>query len=148
MKQKSQWILGCFLISVLIVGIFTGCSFGAGDSTNRTKKDYNNIEENRGIQIPGYDSLTLSADKKEQNMNLYNPEENTCYFRISLVLKSEEEVLWTSEYIEPGDELRSIRLNRPLKRGEYPAILQYECFSLKDERPLNGANVELALRVR
>ena len=106
-------------------------------------------------------------------MNFYNPEENTCYFRISLVLEQgngaetgnasgdapgneqgaagsaeNETVLWTSDLIEPGEEVGSITLNKELESGEYPAILKYECFSLKDETPLNGSNVELTLKVK
>ena len=38
------------------------------------------------ISIPGFDFLSLQAGAQEQSMPLYNPENNACYFRISLLL--------------------------------------------------------------
>lgn len=157
MKQKRNKILIAFLIAFMFLGTLTGCS---GDMGGKAKKDYSNIVENPNISIPGFESLDFKAGRKKQSVNFYNPEENTCYFRISLVLKQRdgagaggeevagEDTLWTSELIEPGEEAGSITLNKELESGDYPAILKYECFSLKDETPLNGSNVELTLKVR
>ena len=85
---------------------------------------------------------------------------NTCFFRISLVIKDEpdtangeegnageETVLWTSDFIEPGEHVKSIKLSKELESGEYTATLKYECFRLQDKTPLNGSNVELTLNV-
>lgn len=185
MKLKLNKILTAFLIIIMVFGTLIGCTENGGnpetseravateESGDKPKKDYSNIVENPNIAIPGYESLTFTAGKKKQSVNFYNPKENTCYFRISLVLKgdgegadgtvgddkakvadgtngaaSKEEVLWTSELIEPGEEIKSIKLEKELESGDYPAILKYECFSLKDETPLNGSNVELILTVR
>ena len=142
-------VYGIFLILIMMCYL-TGCLSDTVGKTDKPKKDYSNIEMNPNISIPGYESLDFKAGKKKQSVNFYNPEENTCYFRISLVLKADEaeEVLWTSELIEPGEEVKSIKLDKELDSGDYPAILKYECFSLKDETPLNGSNVELILEVR
>ena len=138
----------------------TGCLSDTVGRTDKAKKDYSNIVENPNISIPGYESLDFKAEKKKQSVNFYNPEENTCYFRISLVLKenggsetgsegdADEDILWTSDLVKPGEEVKSIKLDKELDSGDYPAILKYECFSLKDETPLNGSNVELILEVR
>ena len=149
MKRKKNIVYGIFLI-LIMMSYLTGCLSDTVGKTDKPKKDYSNIEMNPNISIPGYESLDFKAGKKKQSVNFYNPEENTCYFRISLVLKADEaeEVLWTSELIEPGEEVKSIKLDKELESGEYPAILKYECFSLKDETPLNGSNVELILEVR
>ena len=173
MNTKLNKILTAFLTALMALGILTGCSQDSGGSADKPKKDYSNIEMNPNISIPGYESLDFVAGKKKQSVNFYNPEENTCYFRISLVLEEDngaetgnssddapgnergaagsaenETVLWTSDLIEPGKEVGSITLNKELESGEYPAILKYECFSLKDETPLNGSNVELTLKVK
>lgn len=160
MNTKLNKILAAFLIVMLALGTLTGCS---GKVEQKTEKDYSNIEMNPNISIPGYESLEFKAGTKKQSVSFYNPEENTCYFRISLVLKSDngteaggtagdseakEEVLWTSELIEPGEEVKSIKLVKELESGDYSAYLKYECFSLKDETPLNGSNIELILNVR
>lgn len=183
MNTKLNKIFTAFLIVLIALGSFTGCSENketSGENADKHKKEYSNIIENPNIAIPGYESLEFKAGKKKQSVNFYNPEENTCYFRISLVLKVDdgtgsdkasgddkekeaeetsapeetaeadkaEEALWTSELIEPGEEIKSIELDKELESGEYPAILKYECFSLKDETPLNGSNVELVLSVK
>ena len=145
MKRKKNTVYVIFLI-LIMMSYLTGCLSDTVGKTDKPKKDYSNIEMNPNISIPGYESLDFKAGKKKQSVNFYNPKENTCYFRISLVLK--EEVLWTSELIEPGEEVKSIKLEKELESGEYPAILKYECFSLKDETPLNGSNVELVLSVK
>jgi len=163
MNIKLNKILTAFLIVMLALGTLTGCLGDSGGNTDKPKKDYSNIVENPNIAIPGFESLEFKAGTKKQSVSFYNPKENTCYFRISLVLKSDngteaggtagdgeakEEVLWTSELIEPGEEVKSIKLVKELESGDYPAYLKYECFSLKDETPLNGSNVELTLSVR
>lgn len=163
-----------FLITFMAFGTLTGCFGNTESSGGKAEKDYSNIEMNPNISIPGYESLDFVAGKKKQSVNFYNPKENTCYFRISLVLKTDdsigtgtasgeneaketeeaggadvaEETLWTSELIEPGEEVKSIELDKELESGDYPAILKYECFSLKDETPLNGAKVEVIIHVR
>ena len=163
MNIKSNKILTAFLIVMLALGTLTGCLGNSGGNTDKPKKDYSNIVENPNIAIPGFESLEFKAGTMKQSVSFYNPKENTCYFRISLVLKSDngteaggtagdsvakEEVLWTSELIEPGEEVKSIKLVKELESGDFPAYLKYECFSLKDETPLNGSNVELTLSVR
>lgn len=157
MNRKSNRILAVFLMIILICSL-SGCS---GKVEQKTEKDYSNIEMNPNISIPGYESLDFKTGKTKQSVDFYNPDENTCFFRISLVIKDEpdtangeegnageETVLWTSDMIEPGEHVKSIKLNKELESGEYAAILKYECFRLQDKSPLNGSNIELTLNVR
>lgn len=161
MKLKLNKILTAFLIVLMILTTLTGCSESSSGNADKPKKDYSNIEMNPNIAIPGYESLDFKTGKTKQSVDFYNPDENTCYFRISLVIKDEpdtangeegnageETVLWTSDMIEPGEHVKSIKIGKELESGEYAAILKYECFSLKDETPLNGSNIELILNVR
>ncbi len=149
MKRKMNTVYVIFLMLIMMCS-FTGCLGETVGKTDRPKKDYSNIEMNPNISIPGYESLSFKAGTKKQSVNFHDPEENTCYFRISLVLEAdaEETVLWTSELLEPGESVKSIRLERELESGDYPAIIKYECFSLRDNTPLNGANISVTLQVR
>ena len=133
MKQKINTI---FLILLLLTLLLYGCSHN---------KDNSNVAENPNISIPGYESLEFNADKVKQSVDFYNPEENTCYFRISLVVDGNS--IWTSDLIKPGDKISTIKLKEILDVGTYSAVLQYECFSLKDKSPLNGSNIELTINV-
>lgn len=103
--------------------------------------------ENR-TAIPGFEELILKADAKKQDAVLYNPSENTCLFRISLILE-DGTVLWTSKEIKPGKNSDPILLSQPLEAGLYPnTVLKYECFSADaDKTPMNGAEIKLTLRV-
>ena len=118
------------------VGLLSGCS---------NNNDYSNVAENPNISIPGYEYLEFKADNAKQSVDFYNPKENTCYFRIRLVVG--ENNIWTSDLLEPGDKISTIKLNEVLEAGTYSAVLQYECFSLRDKLPLNGSNIELIINV-
>lgn len=102
-----------------------------------------------GIAIPGYKSITLKADTKEQSVNLYNPEVNDCYFVMSLVLPDGTEI-WRSKMIAPGKGLYQITLNQTVAAGTYEnSILKYECYKQNDElTKLNGSEVKLTLEVK
>ena len=101
------------------------------------------------IAIPGYEGLTLQAGAKKQSIRLPNPEENHCYFQISLYL-ADDTLLWQSDLIKPGKTSAPITLSRILEPGAYPgATLRYACFRLDREKtPLNGAETKLTLWVQ
>lgn len=101
------------------------------------------------IAIPGYEALTLQAGARKQSLRLPNPEENDCYFQISLYL-ADDTLLWQSDLIKPGKTSAPITLSRPLDPGAYPgATLRYSCFRLDREKmPLNGAETKLTLWVQ
>ena len=99
------------------------------------------------ISIPGFDFLSLQAGAQEQSMPLYNPENNACYFRISLLLDGE--ALWRSDLLAPGQTAPQQPLSRALAAGEYSAVLKYECFTDEAETvPLTGSEIALTLRVQ
>lgn len=98
------------------------------------------------IIVPGYISLTFQADETVQNMALMNPPENTCWFRMSLVL-NDGTPLWTSDLVAPGDISNQIIFSQSIPKGEYPdSLLIYECFADKEgTKALDGANTELTI---
>lgn len=100
------------------------------------------------IDIPGFDSMSLKANTKEQSVNLYNPEANTCYFRISLLLEDGTK-LWESGLVEPGKGVYTITLQQELAAGDYEnATLKYECFAMDEaQTPLNGSEIKLTMHV-
>ncbi len=98
------------------------------------------------ISIPQFESLELKADTLEQDLVLWNPEENYAKFRISIVLN--DEVLWESKLLQPGEKTGPIVLTKTLPAGEYEARLVYNCFADDEEQsPLNGADSPIKLKV-
>lgn len=98
----------------------------------------------QGIAIPGYKSITIDAGKTDVKVNFVNPEDNPCYFVISLLLDNGA-TLYQSKMIKPGFGLYDIRLSEPLAAGEYPATIRYDTYSLDNLSPLNGAAVKITL---
>ena len=98
-----------------------------------------------GIKIPGSDSSTNNADRTDATVSLVNPENNPCYFEVSLILTDTGEVLYQSKKIKPGYAIRQITLNHSLPRGVYDAKVHYDTFSLTDQKPMNGAEVKIKL---
>ena len=96
------------------------------------------------IQIPGYENIHLNAGQVQQEVAFSNPQENTCYFRLTLITEDGKE-LWRSDLLEPGEEVREILLSEPLEAGTYSSILKHECFALNDKSPLNGLNIKLKI---
>lgn len=112
------------------------------------KETYAGDKNTDTIDIPGFDSMNIQADTKEQRVNLYNPEQNTCYFKLSIYL-NDGTLLWESKLIEPGQVIYDLTLNQTLSAGEYETCtLKYECFTMDDEqKPLNGSEVKFTMNV-
>jgi len=98
------------------------------------------------ISIPGVDSITIKADTKKVSVNIYNPENNNCYFEVSIILNDGNEEIYKSKLIKPGQSLYEIELNRQIQKGTYNAALHYNTYTMDGNyTPLNGANVPFEL---
>jgi hypothetical protein len=163
-KKKPWKVILYILVLVLVLGIglviggvFRPTSTSSNDGKTRIAgaveryaedQDYSDVTEAASIAIPGYEAFTFVAGKTTQDITLHNPEENTCYFRMSLVLE-DGTVIWTSDLLEPGMAFSEIELLEPLSEGSYANVsLKYDCFSLKDMSQLNGAEIKVTINVQ
>ena len=142
MNRKPN-ILAAFLILALAL-LLTACGTG-GDKVEQFAEAAPGSGAN--IAIPGYEKLDFAAGKTAQTVNLKNPPENACTFVLTLTLEGGE-TLWTGKALSPGAAFTRITLSKALDAGEYPATLHYDCFSLSDNTPLNGADVKLTIEVK
>lgn len=99
------------------------------------------------ISIPGFEAWTIDAGETKVSTNFYNPDKNTCYFLITVVLDDTGETIYESKYVKPGQHLYEVELNRALEAGSYKATLHYSTYSMADLSPLNGADVPFELVV-
>jgi len=136
MRKIAVYILALTLL-------LTACSSG-GDTVERFAEANSGSGEN--IAIPGYETLSLAAGKTAQTVYLKNPPENAAAFVMTLTL-DDGTALWTGEALQPGEAFTRITLQKALRAGEYGATLRYDCFSLNDNTPLNGAEIKLTLSV-
>ncbi|MBQ3841329.1 MAG: tRNA (uracil-5-)-methyltransferase [Ruminiclostridium sp.] len=145
MNRKLNIILAAFLALITAVTMLGGCSSEpTGDTVERFAAAA--PSDSGSIDIPGYESLSFKAGNTAQSVNLKNPQTNDCYFVLSLI--TDGETLWTSDYIEPGYAVKNLTLTRALEKGEYDAVLHYDCFTLNDKTPLNGAEIQLKINVK
>ena len=142
MKRKLN-ILAAFLVLALAL-LLTACGAG-GDRVERFAEAAPGSGEN--IAIPGYEKLSFAAGKTAQAVNLRNPPENACTFVLTLTME-DGETLWTGKALSPDEAFTRVTLTRALDAGEYPATLHYDCYTIEDNRPLNGAEIELTLEVK
>jgi len=142
MNRKPN-ILAAFLVLALAL-LLTACDAG-GDRVERFAEA--NPGSGANIAIPGYEKLDFVAGKTAQAVSLKNPAENACTFVLTLTLEGDE-TLWTGEALSPGEAFTRITLTRALDAGEYPAKLHYDCYTIEDNQPLNGAEIQLTLEVK
>ena len=140
--NKIPKILAAFLVLALLL---TACGAG-GDRVERFAEAAPGSGEN--IAIPGYEKLSFAAGKTAQAVNLKNPAENACTFVLSLTLDESGETLWMGEALSPGEAFTRITLTKALDAGEYAATLHYDCYTIEDNTPLNGAEIQLTLEVK
>ena len=143
LKLNNKCVPSLVLILLLTL-MLTNCSSG-GDKVERFAEAAPGSGTN--IAIPGYETLSFKAGSKAQTVRLTNPPENTCTFILTLLL-DEGETLWTGKALSPGDAFTRITLNRALDKGEYPAKLHYDCYTIEDNTSLNGAEIKLILEVK
>ena len=141
--NRKQNILATFLVLALAL-LLTACGAG-GDRVERFAEAAPGSGEN--IAIPGYEKLSFEAGKTAQTVNLKNPPENAAAFVMTLTL-DDGTALWTGEALQPGEAFTRITLQKALRAGEYGATLRYDCFSIPDNTPLNGAEIQLTLEVK
>jgi len=100
-----------------------------------------------GIQIPGYSTATMNAGDTSLHLSIGNPENNNCGFYATLML-ADGTILYKSDLLNPGYGLTEIPLLETLQKGEYDAVVYYECVTLDEAHsPLNSAESEFKLIV-
>lgn len=103
--------------------------------------------EGKQIMIPGYTSMVMKENTKEQTVSIGNPADNACNFVIVLKL-ADGTKLYESQELKPGEGLEEISIEQELEAGEYQAVIEYKCYAIEDNSPLNGGSAEFQLYVK
>lgn len=106
-------------------------------------------EQEPGVAIPGWGSLTIPAGETEVQTSLQNPEANEgwYYLTFELRLKDTDEVLFTTGLIPPGQYCNQVTLTRAMEKGEYDAVIHVQPYRISDQSPTNNADMENVLIV-
>lgn len=100
------------------------------------------VNNKPAIAIPGIKEVTFLAGQKDQKVNFYNPQNNDCYFQMNLYV--DNEMIWQSGNVAPGDGYYNIKLNKVLLEGERQGYLLIKCYK-KDGTELNSAKVKIKI---
>ena len=164
MNKTAKTILIILAVIVLVGGgVFVGINwnnwFGAdtpaiadvdsnAEDYTGDRDTYTGQKNTDTIDIPGFDAMTFKADETEQSVNLYNPEQNSCYIKMSIYLEDGTK-LWESALVEPGKAIYTLTLEQALSAGTYEnCTLKYECFAMDEEQtPLNGSEIKFTMNV-
>lgn len=98
----------------------------------------NSNSEPGSILIPGYSAAEMNEGDTTLHLSIGNPKENDCGFYATLMLK-DGTVLYKSELLEPGYGLEEVPLNQTLEKGEYDALVLYQCVTLDEEHTLKNS---------
>lgn len=106
------------------------------------------LKSQDSISIPGFTQMDLAAGKREQVVSFYNPKQNRCYFKISIILE-DGSLLWQSGLLKPGYKITKICLLKDVdEKTCKDATIKYDCFSMnKALTALNSAKVKLRLAI-
>ena len=157
MKKKKYICVAILLLILALVLCLIFRTCGTDDNTKLTADsnavlwDGNQLlpqvsPDTKGIVIPGFDSLTFTANQTTQAVNFHNPAENeNRLFLMSLYV--EDDLMWQSGYVPAGKGYYEIELQEALVAGDYQAYLRIEVFT-EEGVQLNGAKVEFDLHVQ
>lgn len=164
-NKKLLWILLALVLAAALVGAGFFLAHRQAHSGPVTNVDPNfefedeQVREtadaepmvSKGIRIPGYSIIPIKANATDVEIEFYNPEENEVYFQISVLLKGEtpeeNEKIYESKLLKPGQHIYNVTLTRGLPAGDYPVIIQYATFSADETyTPRNGATVDCVIR--
>ena len=155
MSKQKQTICTLLLITlVVILMVLLRCCYGQTsppdtiqDETIDKHLDFEPAAETatNSISIPGITGLSMKSGQLHQTVDLYNPEENNCYFVISMFL-SDDTLIYKSDYLAPAESLTEITLLQTLQRGTYKNCrLVYNCYALDNKAALNSGTVVLEI---
>ena len=123
------------------------------NAENRQPDEYGDIS-NQGVVIAGWESITISANKKEAGVDFFNPEENAKLYYLTFELRlysnssQNYEILYTSGLVEPGKHINRITLSRELEKGVYDAVVHVQPYRINKEKTLtNNADMRIKLIV-
>lgn len=152
-RKKLFYILSLIvLIVIFLIGL--KCCYSKPDSlkssldtiqTETTDKylEFEPAADNpiNSITIPGVTGLSMKSDQLQQKVDFFNPEENNCYFVISIYL-SDDTLIYKSDYLAPAESITKITLLQTLQKGTYKNCrMVYNCYTLDGKAALNSGTV-------
>lgn len=155
-KSWQIAVAAVVVIALVVGGVLLGTIWGnEGTKAKDPIVDYTgpivdtDPENPSNITLPGYSTLMFPANSQKVKLELPNPSGNPCYFRYTLTVVETGDVLYESEWIDPGKMVKDLTLRRSLSAGTYTLRITIDTFSLQEgNAPMNGGLQEVGLIVK
>lgn len=100
-----------------------------------------------GIQIPGYGTIHFLEGQHRQQLTLYNPAGNPCYFEFVLSVDDQTDPIYSSDLVEPGKAITEVLLETTVPSGTHELSIRINTYALKDQSRMNGSRINTTLIV-
>lgn len=116
MSRKTKLILTAAILAAAGIAVFLILKNQENGQTGRTGTEVvdweTGIEDSgttgESIEVPGYNTIYMKAGQKTLRMSIGNPKENSCYFRVHILLEDGTVVFSAVREIKKeGDERRA-----------------------------------------
>ena len=103
--------------------------------------------ERNQITICGFTEWNVKAGETGNlPISLKNPDGNPCYFTFIITLE-DGTVLYQSDHVPPGNEIKRITINEPLEKGTYTAFVSILTNELETGVKMNSADTKITINV-
>lgn len=163
-RHKGLFLLfSIFLSAAVILGLFLAGNAFVPARTKETPASAADMEldpnatdekqlllqhadpENLQTTFAGFEKARVDGETGRFLGSLENPKGNSCYFAISIF--AEEELVYQSKWIAPGQYINMPELSKKLKEGTYAGTIRYDCYHVVTEQQINGAEFHIQLIV-
>ncbi len=103
--------------------------------------------ERNQITICGFTEWNVKAGETGNlPISLKNPDGNPCYFTFIITLE-DGTVLYQSDHVPPGNEIKRIKINEPLEKGTCTAFVSILTNELETGAKMNSADTKITINV-
>ena len=152
------------LIVILTAALCTAGVFAAVNSTDSKDTPADNtcgkktgFDENAGeykapgqkpnIAIPGWESVTIPANKTDVSVDFFNPKANKGNYHMTFELRlADGESLYQSGLVRAGEHIRKITLSRGLPAGTYDSYIHIQPYTA-DDALMETNNADMGLKL-
>lgn len=141
--------------ALMLAAVFVGAQIGsrsaapaAAETKTEAAADPEPAIDPDNILVSGFEKMRLKAGTREQDCDLlYNSSANDCAVVFTLYLP-DGSIFYKSDPVKPGERVEKMELDQLLTAGTYEGCkMSYDCYDLKTNTMLNGANITFTLEV-
>lgn len=149
-RRTWEWIVIALLTMSIVAIIFyyknNVPNIDPGSEKYTPNIEISELMDPDKIIIPGYGDVKMIANTDMVYLALWNPDQNPCYFKYTIVLEENREVIYESKLVPPGEAVTTVKLNRVIPQGITKAVMQIETYKLDNyKEKMNGGEVNIQL---